>query len=279
MLLNELIGVKKYYGSNEYKMERLLRRFGIRFIAAGKYGKIFTHPGWNYVVKIFSNDPYYLGFVNYAIAHPNPHYPKVIRKPLQMHNFMRRSVRGPDKFWIVKIEKLRALPPEKVNLVVEHLEQCVQYWYDTYVRKLPKAKVESNSWFWSFKDNSNGEKVFMHEFVKTYPWMLSLAKAWNDIFDNISEGSPDLHEGNFMERSDGTVVIIDPLWAGTNPEAEYQRYLEREYSQGLDDDEPENIRGPNYIVKKQQAASQAASQAARNVAVQMGSEYSDDIPF
>jgi hypothetical protein len=283
MKLFELTGIKKYYNKTEFQLERLLGKFGIKFIAGGKYGRVFASPKWDYVVKMFNDDPYYLEFVNYAIAHPNKHYPKFIRKPLQMHRFTKRFKNSASKFWIVKIEKLTTLDKTKGKFVVDHLERTVQYWYNTKrfdnggMNDYDKQRHEQD-WTWATMPNGENQKVKMVDFVKMYPWMISLAEAWYNIFENIEEGSPDLHAGNFMQREDGTIVIIDPLWQGTNPMAEYQAYLDRESAGMMDDYDEPDVKGPAYIQKRQQAAIEATKALASQLQGKQ-EEFNDDIPF
>lgn len=270
MLLNELTGIKKYYNKNEFQLERILGKFGIRCIAAGKYGRIFTNPNWNYVVKMFRDDPYYLSFVNYAMAHPNAHYPKFIRKPLHMHAFHKRFRSQTSlKFWLVKIEKLSPINDAVGSFITSHLERAVQFWYNVKHKQLTQDQLDQD---WTYVGS---QKVSMYDLFKRYPWLWSLAEAWHNIFENIEEGSPDIHAGNFMQRSDGTIVIIDPLWQGTNPLAEYQKYIDRESASGYDEYEEQDIKGPEYVHKKQQAA----IEATRSLAKQIVSDGDDDIPF
>ncbi len=272
MKLFELTGIKKYYNKREYQIERLLQKFGIRFIAGGKYGKVFASPKWDYVVKMFKNDPYYLGFVNYAIAHPNKHYPKFVRKPLKMHSFFKRNKSASPNFWIVKIEKLQEITKEKAMFIMEHLERAEQAWYNK------NNNPESYKQDWMYMWTPDGQRTKMHwdEVFEMYPWLETLAEAWYNIFRNVEEGAPDLHAGTFMQRDDGTIVIIDPLWQGSNPYADFQAALDRETFNYDDYEEPE-VQGPAYLHKKQQAA----IEATRSFAKQMASsdDFDADIPF
>ena len=59
------------------------------------------------------------------------------------------------------------------------------------------------------------------------------------------EGSPDIHSGNIMQRQNGELVLIDPLWAGSNPYMDALAQQRMEYD-GYDDygaDEPSQILG------------------------------------
>lgn len=272
MLLNELTGVKKYYNKTGWQIERMLSKFGIKFVASGKFGKVFTNDKWDYVVKIF-NDEYYLSFVNYAIAHPNPHYPHFKRKPLEMHRFEKRFKHQPNYSTIVKIEKLLELPKEKADFIVAELEHAQQGLYN-----LKHNKQDAETYQTWFNDPISHQRVrtTWPEIFKMYPWLYTLAEAWQSIQDNVEYGSPDIHASNFMQRKDGTVVIIDPLWHGTNPLRDYDEAMRRETDMYAYEEEPD-VKGPAYINKKHEEAIKAAQLLARS----MGStaENYDDIPF
>jgi len=278
MKLFELTGIKKYYNKSEYQIERLLQKFGIRFIAGGKYGKIFASPKWDYVVKMFKNDPYYLGFVNYAIKHPNKHYPKFIRKPLQMHSFAKRNKTASPKFWIVKIEKLQELSKEKAAFVMDHLERAEQAWYNK--NHNPQSYEQDWTYMWVPDSGIGGgerQRMTWKQIFEMYPWLETLAEAWYNIFNNVEEGSPDIHAKNFMQRADGTIVIIDPLWQGSNPYADYQAALDRETFNYDDEYEEPQVQGPAYLHKKQQAAIEATRSFAKQMAP--SDDFDADIPF
>lgn len=278
MLLNELKGVKRFYKLREYQLEKLLRRFGIKLIGAGKYGRVFTHPSWNYVVKVFRDDLYYLTFVDFAIKNPNVHYPRFKKKALRMHNFTKRSQDVSPHLWLIKIEKLKELTDQNIKKFLDHrLESAMTAWYNKnhgdgkiathrdkyYQMPLPDGRFEANT---SWQD------VF-----DQWPWVESLAEAWYRIHEATEGkeygGAMDLHSGNFMQRDDGTIVITDPLWAGTNPYQEYREAIARETDAYADYDEytPE-ISGPEYLNKKE------ASTDPKMVK-QIASDFDLDIPF
>lgn len=269
MLINELIGVKKFYKRSYGDILRMLQKFGVNFVAGGRYGKIFTSPKWDYVVKIFDNDPYYLSFVNYAIAHPSKHYPQFSRKPLRMHAFHKRGNSEASKYWVVKIEKLQPIAnTTKAKFIVDNLENAVDAWYSIHERG------NNDLYTMMLGPDEHYHKMLWTDIFKMYPWLETLAEAWYTIFEHCPEGSPDIHAGNFMQRQDGTVVIIDPLWEGSNPYREYQSWLDTETdAYGYGDDEGPEVRGPAYLHKKRE---QAAIEATRSFAKQLAD---DDIPF
>lgn len=69
-------------------------------LGAGAYGCVLTHPGINYAVKIFEDDPAYLAYVKFALAHQdNPHVP----------GFRGKFMRIDDRHYAVRIELLTEL--------------------------------------------------------------------------------------------------------------------------------------------------------------------------
>lgn len=265
MLLNELKGVKKYYKLTWYEITQLLKRKGIKSVGSGRYGTVFTHPSWNYVVKVTTNDPSYLSFVDFVRKHPNKHYPLVLHKPLSLRAFHKRPASELKRHLeIVKIEKLQELSPNIANFVAENIERFVQINLDIKHKRDDALdyRVPNHQ---MLQDDGKWEKGMTNrEAAARYPWMLELAAAWQAVFDSDTvEGSPDITTHNFMKRKDGTVVITDPVWEGSNPYKDYDAMIRRQsdYDYG---DEGE-VEGPAHLHKGVEQA----------IVVQ----FEDDIPF
>jgi hypothetical protein len=125
MLLFELTGVKHLYQKTWDDILKILESKGIKFIGGGKYGSVFSHDSWDYVLKVVTNDPHYLAFVDWAIAHPSKHFPKFAKKPLQMHTFHRRDKGSASRMWVIKIEKLYPITDKNLlEFLVRELEHC-----------------------------------------------------------------------------------------------------------------------------------------------------------
>lgn len=277
MLLNELMGVKRFHKYTEYQLEKLLSRYGIKFLAAGKYGRVFSHDRWNYVVKIFEDDPSYLAFAEYARKHPNKHFPRIQRKPLEMHAFTRRSRSSAGKFWIVKIEKLQEITDQNLKkFLAESVEHFMSVWHWKYgdhgrqdLKDALHAKNEHHSQM--LPDGTFKKGMSANDLFEMYPWFESLCGAADEINEHV--GANDLRNGsNYMMRHDGTIVITDPAWEGYNPYRAAAEYMATELDyHGANDHEHENeISGPAYLKKNQQPE----VQAVRTFVAQL-----DDIPF
>lgn len=265
MILSELTGVKKYYRMSWYEILEELQKQGIKVIGSGKYGEVLASDKWDYVIKVTKNDPHYLSFVNYAINHPNKHFPKFVKRPIKVRAFYARPrSQQNDKLYMVKMERLQELPDQKAEFITRMLGQFIDIAYAVNYNDPheildytnPKAPTE-------LMDGTVVKGISKRKLADMYPWMISLASAWDDALSNIS-GHQDLHKNNFMQREDGTVVIIDPVWVGWNPWTEMREY---EQSQG-DYEEENSVIGP-YSKKKE----------AEKVVAQLAAEFDDDIPF
>jgi hypothetical protein len=265
MLLCELTGVKKYHELTYHEiLSKLAKEAGVEWVGSGKYGIVLSNPTWNYVIKVFEDDPYYMGFVDYAITHPNRHYPKIIKKPLQMRSFYKRlRTNLNEKYFVCKIEKLYPLDPNLGNFVANNLDRLWSSYLWIYSTS-NEARLEyekkwgednsrdysANTPFTVMMPNGESQNISHRDLFKKFPWLKTLVRAYINIMDNVA-GSPDLHSGNFMQRKDGTIVIIDPVWAGKSPYQDYDRVMRDEYADYYDyyDEEPEMVSGPSYLKK------------------------------
>lgn len=287
MLLQELAGVKRFQKYEQHQLFKMFRRLGVK-IMSGKFGTVFAHPSWDYVYKVVNGeDPQYTDFVEYVLKHPNKHFPKFLRRPLTVHQFHTRSANEPTTWWIVKIEKLEEITDRNLlKFIVHNLEdgmtaihsealgdkRAMEYRHKNHAKVLPDGEYHTN--------------VSMGDIFEKYPWFRSLCAAslHYNIYSSETDtaGVNDIHGGNFMQRKDGTIVFIDPSWAGTNP---YQ--LEREYMNGYRDmsydyDEIPMVSGPR-TPKKEQARKEAEKAQAEKVRQERKnlpqSDMDDDVPF
>jgi hypothetical protein len=294
MRLYELTGVKKFHHLSQYELEGMLAKDGVKLVSGGQYGTVYAKDDWDYVVKVINkDDPYYMSFVNYAIAHPSQHFPKFKRKPLHMHAFLRRGKYDLDKFWIVKIEKLQPIKDKNlIDFVVHNIE-----YYGTLMWQL-KNKIQSavDSYHQKheyatrvFADGSYHKNLSNADVIAAHPWFADLALTYSEMMSSEEvEGSPDIHAGNFMQRSDGTIVIIDPVWEGSNPMKEFYQAMARETdAYYYDEREVEDKSGPVYkhhiaaAAAAEAKAKQAkeAEKAKKAMARQLINDIDDDIPF
>lgn len=286
MKLLELKGVKKYYDITRYDLEHLLSKEGIKIIGTGRYGTVYWNPSWDYVVKMTTNDPYYMRFIDYVIKNPNKHYPKIKKKPINLRAFYKRHRDNlNEKLFIVKIEKLEPLPKDLGKFIAYHLDE----FYVTDYHLKNEHKSEDSKEYLDYHnprakilmpDGTYGPHMSRREFAKKFPWMLELAVARHEAAE-AADGASDDHANNFMRRADGTVVVIDPAWEGWNPYKEHQRMMDLEMDVESYHDYEDTVSGPAFKIKKQEAEAQkkAAEEMKQRVLQNIAHQIDDDIPF
>lgn len=265
MLLHELTGVKHLHNKTREDLIDMLEKKGIKCIGSGKYGTVFAHDSWNYVLKITEDDPHYLAFVDWAIKHPSIHFPKFAKKPLQMHTFHTRRSRDSRRMWVIKIEKLYPIQDKKLaSFIVQNLETiAINAW------QLDNGHSNSSpnpNFSMPMPDGTSEKGVSWAEMFKRFPWLKSIGLTYANFWD-AGAGSPDIHSGNIMQRKDGTIVIIDPVWEGETPYQAYDKWIRSETDMYAGDEYENLISGPDYLNKKQQVVGQIAN------------DWLDDIPF
>lgn len=206
-ILENLQGVKKYHHMTWTRfVNELYNKYKIRCIGKGKFGQVFWKGGWNYVVKVFDNDCAYLDYVDFCINNPNPHYPKFVKKPLHMHQFHMRPHNSQKMMQIVKIELLEPLD---------------EHWYSLNLEKIFKLLTKQVSEIEIFNEHRNQYESYtdVNEIFNLYKrynveQIMSAIYKIKHYFPNYKL---DLHRQNLMQRSDGTVVLSDPLYDPTSP--------------------------------------------------------------
>lgn len=202
----QLQGVKKYHQLTWHELVGELAKVGIQSLGKGRFGQVFFKAGWNYVIKVFENDSAYLEYVDFCINNPNPHYPKFIKKPLNMHQFHVRTHHAEKMMQIVKIELLKPLD---------------EPWYSLNLEKIFKLLTKQVSEIEIFNEHRNQYESYtdVNEIFNLYKrynveQIMSAIYKIKHYFPNYKL---DLHRQNLMQRSDGTVVLSDPLYDPTSP--------------------------------------------------------------
>lgn len=223
LILENLRGTHQLRTSSWEQIVELLKSHDIRRIGQGAFGDVFAHPSWNYVVKVFDTDSAYLAFIDFVQQHPNKHYPKIIKSPKQIHQFHLRNKDRSDThkyFYAVKIERLYDITVDNENMIVD---LCL---------------VMKNV----YKNHYNKQHVFMdsiRQLASKYPRqdLASLAvavyKALSHLKSNLPKAIADLHVGNFMQRADGTIVVIDPSTCLNDSDPYFREPLEQQVIHGI----------------------------------------------
>lgn len=202
MLLKELTGVKSLKKITADEILLRMKKEGVS-IKNGSFGAVLINPKWDYVIKVFPKDDCYLSFVEYAMEHPNPSFPKFKKKPSTIKAFFDQShmYNKLDKFYAVKMEKLTPLSTSEeraifgIRWVVEDAREAKN--------EQELTDIVKKAGYTKYKD-----------LVKTF---LALEEV-TSVKDK--KCALDIHHGNIMKRG-STYVVVDPFSAMSKADAKY----------------------------------------------------------
>lgn len=220
-LLESLQGVKKFHNMDWQQFEGYLKSQNIELLGRGAFGKVFSNPKWNYVIKVFEQDNAYLTFVNYALKNPNKHFPRFLKNPKNIPQFLTRPSNSASHFNIVKIEKLIQIDEDVGKFIAANIQRiAAHYQVDTTNDTDSEIIIEydiltgGQKQYLSLKkliSNCESEGLDIISIMETY---IDLQRLTNrNVID-------DMHTGNLMQREDGTVVFIDPFYSMDQKNAE-----------------------------------------------------------
>lgn len=254
---------------------------GGEYIGGGKFGTVFDHPKWPYVLKMF-DDPHYLRFVRFAYRNPHRAFPKFYGPPQKIVPYYKRTPERATTY-IVRVERLQPVSNQTMlQEIVKFYDRGVAY---IMAKKQGVADTEDERMVLpSFKERRQGiapsyirVKRYQDQidFIKKYPQSESLFEAIYIVQMNLKETAMDIHTGNIMQRSNNDLVLIDPVWEGSNPYADYQAMLDAEtdrWGGGEYEPEPTLVGGKLPTKKRIWRKNKKAAAAARRQIV-------DDVPF
>lgn len=233
-LSEQLIGVKKFHNLTWAQLVNMLRQqYGITQIGEGDYGQVFSHPTWDYVVKVFDNDDAYLSFVNYCTDHHPISFPRFTKKVVKIHQFHARNIDVPKYINVVQMERLQQLrnPSKKLTTALE-------YYAEDIVNCISAGVTDYDL---SFVIDGRPLTISVEEFLAEFDTEYGIIQTFKDLsdfFNTNTDYMPDLHDGNFMLRGK-QLVCIDPI---TNGENWGNAHTSFKYF----DDDIESITGPLY---------------------------------
>lgn len=207
--INSLMGVNKFHNITWKELTALLEyEYGIEVVGSGSFGTVFWHPSWNFVYKIFEEDTGYMQFVEYAMKHPhNPHLPKILRAPRQIHAFHMRHHQTSPKLWAVKIEKLDGVVGEARAFLNDG-----RVWFAT--RRFVANQLDPNDDDMSIRGHPVDSSQHLEDVFNKFQQfdLRGIVTTLADLADecDISPFDFDLHDQNFMMRGND-IVIIDPM--------------------------------------------------------------------
>jgi hypothetical protein len=225
MKLYELTGVKKFYDKD---VEDVLSSMSKTHDEAGRghFGVTLKNSSKPEVVKFWIADSAYDDYVNYVAAHPYKHFPKLYSKPKQLSAFFLRSTKFPDKVRYVKMEALQKAGIQDALIISEifsKLSGCNN-----------KLAVENYTKMYLREPNKDFDESHLARLDEMVSNVGEFCQEMFEMLHAVLKGSNhlDVHSGNIMLRSNGELVITDPI------------YNSDSY------DEAENIKRSLYRVKR-----------------------------
>lgn len=208
-------------------LEELLEEFyakGGKNIGNGSCGEVFYHPSWKYVVKTFKDDPHYLRFARFAYKNPHPAFPKIYGPPQRIVPFYKR-MKSSAMIYIARIELLQPINDhEFLKIINNNIMNSYSYFLakqhgneNEEVEKQVRTGRGKDAKWELVKEKIYGREI---ELFKKHPQLYPLFEAAYIIQTSSLKGNFDLNKNNYMQRTDGSLVLIDPLWAGSNPYAD-----------------------------------------------------------
>lgn len=180
---------------------------------------VLTHKNWNYVLKTYTNDEFYTRFVRYVNKNPLRAYPKFYGVPKKI---VPQYARKTPYLYIIRMEKLSPINNETWKLLNDTINFGLSYMY----HKIDGSNALLSEYY-----------EYIEKLIAEYPKLYYVYEGIYYIIKNVA-GSLDLHKDNFMMRNNGDIVIIDPVWGGSNPYADYDRAMKMEtdsFDDGYDD--------------------------------------------
>ena len=216
-ILENLRGVKSFHDNTWDEIITELEKSNIT-TKGGGFADVITSPNWDYAYKIFQLDSAYTAYLKSCKNNQdNPHIPKIIKGPKQIHSFHKRSHLALNHLYVVKLEKLEEINHDNENIdIVEFV--CDFAWEYLYRSNSLDLMLDP------FDSSSRTPDYTLEDIFKKYPTyplkpLLDTIKKIN----SYCRAELDLNPTNFMERKDGTIVITDPLYIGNEMSNNFSR--------------------------------------------------------
>jgi len=199
------IGDVDFENGAGHELLRRLKKLGWTRLGNGYFSLVFSNPKKNYVLKVnLVNDPGYIEYVKLIKSHPNKYFPHISDMKIL-------EVNG-EEFGIYLIERLKEMDTPWNFIYSEILRGMmgVQAGGASVTKKgmltlqnTPAPKKYNQDDWTEILDRIEENEEFVNA--------INLVVTWaNKRLIGI-----DMHNGNIMQRSDGTAVITDP-YAGLN---------------------------------------------------------------
>lgn len=239
-IIENLIGTHQYRDKTWDEIFQTLKNspHEISVLGSGSFADVISSPEWKYVYKIYQRDSAYTSFIHFCTQHQdNPHLPKILKPPKKLHAFHKRSHLSSDHLYAVKLEKLYDL--NDINYKIVEFVSDYAYHY-TNSNHLLHDPFDPNS--------SRVAEYTLDDLIDMYPKypIRQLLDTIKQIFSKC-RFRLDLHDGNFLQRLDGTIVIIDPLYEPNDIPTSID-FIQNKTPDDFRDIKPQTktIQGPTY---------------------------------
>lgn len=168
---------------------------GKKPIARGAFSAIYEGTRKNTVIKVTVDDSAYYMLNDGCVGIQHKHLPRVIKNHGEVGSVrVNHMERGVFMYEVEKLEKLKGgTDARKVACMLS----------DTVVSASMKYAGQYGTAYMTFNDVAHN---------KLLPRAIrNLAAKISDFCCNFYQASPDLHMGNMMMRSNGDLVVIDPI--------------------------------------------------------------------
>lgn len=228
MLLNELLGVKRFHHLTKIELLRMLNNAHemgtskLKFVGKGTAGTVLTDG--THVWKMWLQDDSYEAFIRYVIANQgNPFLPKVKGGIKTLTAFHRRVADTPEKIKYVKMEMLEEVSNSNPTILVDldgakvRAHTLVDYFIDYAHEFKTDEDIELRLKHREIMTNKINDKVML--LAKT-----AVAIGMLPGGEGGKQHQNDLGTFNWMMRGD-TPVIIDPL--ANKTDHNFNHYLDK----------------------------------------------------
>lgn len=226
------------------ELEKEFKESGGEILGSGKYGKVFYHPSWKYVLKMY-NDPLYTSFVRFAFKNPLPAFPKFYGPPKKIIPQYKRYESEAISY-IVRMEKLKPIDYETFELIDKFYTKSLDFFKNPEAEDTYWYYGKSKQFIYYGPDSKGNEpkevKVKRHQelidAIKDKPELFNILHGIYVLTTSSLPGSLDVHQNNFMKRDNGDIVFVDPFWVGSNPYRDAQMAIDREIDRHYSVKEP-----------------------------------------
>lgn len=226
---------KDYSDKQFFELLKDFEESGGKKIGVGKYGSVYSHPNWNYVLKTFEKDDCYLRFVRFAVKNQLSAFPKFYGVPKKIYP---QYLRSSPLLYYVRMERLYPIENEEflklftvyfrngasnqfLNFNPEYAkwQKELKAKCDEDYEKKHQARKNNLPYTSDVNNCYDLDEMFLQqlEFIEKNPGLWKVIEGFKAMQKQNFKCAFDIHSGNIMQRANGEFVLIDPLWYGSNP--------------------------------------------------------------